>query len=62
MKNSDEDVSEELDKVIREIDVVEKITSNSLDFDAKKKILEKEYATIDETYDEKVQAHKHGIK
>ena len=62
MENSDEDVSAELDRVIREIDVVEKITDNTLDFDSKMKILEKEYAPIDETYEIKVQTHKHGIK
>ena len=62
MENSDEDVSAELDRVIREIDVVEKITDNTLDFDSKMKILEKEYAPIDETYEMKVQTHKHGIK
>lgn len=62
MENSDEDVSVELDRVNREIDVVEKITDNSLDFDAKMKILEKEYAPIDDTYEMKVQNHKHGIK
>lgn len=62
MENSDEDVSVELERVIREIDVVEKITDNTLDFDSKMKILEKEYAPIDETYEMKVQTHKHGIK
>lgn len=62
MENSDEDVSAELERVIREIDVVEKITDNTLDFDSKMKILEKEYAPIDETYEMKVQTHKHGIK
>ena len=59
MENSDEDVSAELDRVIREIDVVEKITDNTLDFDSKMKILEKEYAPIDETYEMKFQIHKY---
>ena len=62
MEKSDEDVSEELDRVNLEIDVVKKITDNSLDFDAKMKILEKEYAPIDDSYEMKVQAYKHGIK
>ena len=62
MKNSDEDVSDELDRINREIDVVEKITDNSLDYDSKMKILEKEYAAIDDSYEMKVQTHKHGIK
>ena len=52
----------ELQKVAAEMDVVEKITDNSLDFDSKMKILEKEYAPIDDTYEMKVQAHKRGIK
>ena len=60
--DTDESVSEELERVILEMDVVEKITDNSLDYDSKMKILEKEYAPIDETYEMKVQAHKRGIK
>ena len=57
-----DDVSDELDRINREIDVVEKITDNSLDYDSKMKILEKEYAAIDDSYEMKVQTHKHGIK
>ena len=62
MEKSDEDLSDELDRVIREIDVVEKITDDTLDYDAKIKILEKEYAPIDDSYEMKVQAYKRGIK
>ena len=62
MEKSDEDLSDELDRVIREIDVVEKITDDTLDYDAKIKILEKEYAPVDDTYEMKVQAYKRGIK
>ena len=62
MEKSDEDLSDELDRVIREIDVVEKITDDTLDYDAKIKILEKEYAPVDDTYEMKVQAYKRGVK
>lgn len=62
MEKSDNDVSEELEKVNKEIDVVRKITDDQYDYDAKAKILEKEYAPIDDTYEMKVQAHKRGIK
>lgn len=60
--DSDEDITDELERVIREIDVVEKLTDTTLDVDSKMKILEKEYAPIDETYEMKVQAHKRGVK
>ena len=62
MEKTDKDLSEDLEKVNRELEVVRKITDDQYDYDAKAKILEKEYASIDETYDEKVQKHKHGIK
>lgn len=62
MKENNVDLTAELQKVAAEMDVVEKITDNSLDFDSKMKILEKEYAPIDDTYEMKVQAHKRGIK
>ncbi|MBQ3473175.1 MAG: hypothetical protein IJH35_03785 [Methanobrevibacter sp.] len=60
--DSDGSVTEELEKVILEMDVVEKLTDTTLDVDSKIKILEKEYAPIDETYEMKVQAHKRGVK
>lgn len=62
MNESDKDVSAELDKVNKELEVVQKISNDDYDYDAKAKILEKEYGSIDETYDMKVQAHKRGIK
>ena len=62
METSDKDLSSELEKVNKELDVVKKIKDNPYDFEAKEKILEKEYASIDDTYDMKVQAHKRGIK
>ena len=54
--------SADLDKVNREIEIVRKITDDQYDYDAKAKILEKEYGTIDESYEMKVQEHKRGIK
>ena len=62
LESSDEDITDELERVIREIDVVEKLTDTTLDVDSKMKILEKEYAPIDETYEMRVQAHKRGVK
>lgn len=62
MNESDKDVSAELEKVNKELEVVQKISNDDYDYDAKAKILEKEYGSIDETYDMKVQAHKRGIK
>lgn len=62
MNESDKDVSAELEKVNKELEVVKKISNDEYDYDAKAKILEKEYGSIDETYDMKVQAHKRGIK
>ena len=62
MANTDKDLSEELEKVNKELEVVRKITDDQYDYDAKAKILEKEYGTIDDTYEMRVQAHKRGIK
>lgn len=62
MESTDKDLSADLEKVNKEIDVVRKITDDQYDYDTKAKILEKEYADIDETYEMKVQAHKRGIK
>lgn len=62
MESSDKDLSEDLAKVNKEIEVVKKITDEGYDYDAKAKILEKEYGAIDETYEMRVQAHKRGIK
>lgn len=62
MKNSDKDLTSELEKVNQEVDVVNKLKDNAYDYEAKEKILEKEYAAIDDSYEMKVQAHKRGIK
>ncbi len=62
MKNTDNDLTAELQKVTAEMDVIDKLKDTAYDFEAKEKILEKEYAPIDDTYEMKVQAHKRGIK
>ena len=62
MENTDDDLTAELQKVTAEIDVIDKLKDTAYDFEAKEKILEKEYADIDESYEMKVQAHKRGIK
>ena len=62
MESTDDDLTAELQKVTAEIDVIDKLKDTAYDFEAKEKILEKEYAAIDESYEMKVQAHKRGIK
>ena len=61
-EQSDKDVSAELEKVNKELEVVKKISNDEYDYDAKAKILEKEYGTIDESYEMKVQAHMREIR
>ena len=55
-------LEDEMAKVDQELGVIDKLKDTALDFEAKNEILEKEYATIDETYEMKVQAHKRGVK
>ena len=55
MKNTDNDLTAEMD-------VLDKLKDTAYDFEAKEKILEKEYAPLDDTYEMKIQAHKRGIK
>lgn len=62
MESTDDDLTAELQKVTAEIDVIDKLKDTAYDFETKEKILEKEYAAIDESYEMKVQAHKRGIK
>ena len=62
MENSDKDYNEELDRINRELNVIERIQDDSIDYDAKMKILEKEYTANDDTYDMKVQSLKRGVK
>ena len=62
MKNTDNDLTAELQKVTAEMDVLDKLKDTAYDFEAKEKILEKEYSPLDDSYEMKVQAHKRGIK
>ena len=62
MENTDKDLTPELEKVTAEMDVINKLKDTAYDFEAKERILEKEYAAIDDSYEMKVQAHKRGIK
>ena len=62
MENTGNDLTAELQKVTAEMDVIDKLKDTAYDFEAKEKILEKEYAAIDDSYEMKVQAHKRGIK
>ncbi|WP_407463313.1 hypothetical protein [Methanobrevibacter sp.] len=55
MKNTDNDLTAEMD-------VLDKLKDTAYDFEAKEKILEKEYSPLDDSYEMKVQAHKRGIK
>ena len=62
MENTDKDLTPELEKVTAEMDVINKLKDTAYDFEAKEKILEKEYAAIDDSYEMKVQDHKRVIK
>ena len=55
-------LEDEMAKVDQELGVIDMLKDTALDFEAKNEILEKEYASIDETYEMKVQAHKRGVK
>ena len=54
-----EELESELSKVNKELDVLGRLKDTSLDYEQKQEILEKEYATIDESYEMEVQARKH---
>ena len=56
------DLTAELQKVTAEMDVLDKLKDTAYDFEAKEKILEKEYSPLDDSYEMKIQAHKRGIK
>ena len=62
MEKTDKDLTPELEKVTAEMDVINKLKDTAYDFEAKEKILEKEYAAIDDSYEMKVQDHKRVIK
>ena len=55
-------ITDEILKIEQELGVLDKLKDTTLDIDAKTDILEKEYATIDETYEMIVQAQRHNIK
>ena len=55
-------ITDEILKIEQELGVLDKLKDTTLDVDAKTDILEKEYATIDETYEMRVQAQRHNIK
>ncbi len=55
-------ITDEILKIEKELGVLDKLKDTTLDIDAKTDILEKEYATIDETYEMRVQAQRHNIK
>ena len=55
-------ITDEILKIEQELGVLDKLKDTTLDIDSKTDILEKEYATIDETYEMRVQAQRHNIK
>lgn len=55
-------ITDEILKIEKELGVLDKLKDTTLDIDAKTDILEKEYATIDESYEMRVQAQRHNIK
>ena len=56
------ELEEELAKIDEEISMFTKMKDGSLDPTQKLKIIEKEYGTIEKTYDESVQDAKHKFK
>ncbi len=55
-------LEEELAKIDKEISMYNKMKEGSLDPSLKVKIIEKEYGTVEKTYDESVQDAKHHFK
>ena len=55
-------LEEELAKIDKEISMYNQMKEGSLDPSLKVKIIEKEYGTIEKTYDESVQDAKHHFK
>ena len=55
-------LEEELAKIDKEISMYNQMKEGSLDPSLKVKIIEKEYGTIEKTYDESVQDAKHKFK
>ena len=62
LKDKKQSLEDEIAKVDQELGVIGKLKDTALDFDAKSEVIEKEYATIDESYEMKVQAQKRRIK
>jgi len=56
------ELENKISKIDDEISLFNKLKDNSLDTTQKQKIVEKEYGTIDKTYDESVQDAKHKFK
>lgn len=61
-EGNEETLNEEIEKIDKELGVIDKLMNTALDYDEKYDILEKEYATIDDSYEMKVQVQKSGIK
>lgn len=56
------ELEEKLSQIDDELSLFNKLKDTSLDSSQKQKIVEKEYGTIDKTYDESVQDAKHKFK
>lgn len=56
------ELEEKLSQIDEELSLFNKLKDTSLDSSQKQKIVEKEYGTIDKTYDESVQDAKHKFK
>lgn len=56
------ELEEKLSQINDELSLFNKLKDTSLDSSQKQKIVEKEYGTIDKTYDESVQDAKHKFK
>jgi hypothetical protein len=56
------ELEEKISEIDEELSLFNKLKDGSLDTSQKQKIVEKEYGTIDKTYDESVQDAKHKFK
>lgn len=61
LNDKKESLSKEMSSIDDELNVLKKIVDSPMDFKQKRDIIEKEYASFDETYDIKVLSAKHQV-
>lgn len=61
LNDKKESLSNEMSSIDNELDILKKIADSPMDFKQKRDVIEKEYASFDDTYDSKVQRAKHQV-